>query len=86
MENEEITGNWFINNRKSPTNNASKVAENEPLEVTGQIGLAQEFDGQNDKLTIPSHFDHQYLFSFDALCLAEAGSTTRTCWMWWKMQ
>jgi hypothetical protein len=34
--------------------NGTKVGSNEPIQLTGKIGYAQDFGGYNDKITIPS--------------------------------
>jgi len=58
MKDTEVFGSWYIPNSKSTYYYGAKVEENNPDEIDGNIGKAQNFNGINDNITVSSVFSN----------------------------
>lgn len=90
---EDITNTWntgyvFVHHLTDETTSSvldstsnnhdgTKGGANEPLQQTGIVGYAQDFDGSNDKITLPNHddFDVNLADSFTVECWIQADAT-----------
>jgi len=42
-----------VKDSTSNNNNGTKIAANEPIEAAGKVGQGQDYDGSNDRITVP---------------------------------
>jgi len=73
--------NTIIQDSTSNNNDCTKEAANEPIETTGKVGLAQDFDGSDDGITLPtinpqSLITEEVVLNPDAFLEADEGKNT----------
>jgi len=58
-----------IKDSTSGSHDGTKVGANEPIEATGKVDKGQDFDGDNDKITVADHadFDFSGAFTLEAI-------------------
>jgi len=66
MKDTEVYGSWYIPNSKSTYYYGAKTGENNPDEVSGSVGMAQNFNGNNDVVTISSVFSNPSAITISA--------------------